>query len=337
MGLITSLFVHKVVAVAMESTPGDAQRRRDLFGAVGVDPDAPVDRKVMVDDTAYYALCERVIREDPDGPSVTLRIGGSMSCDDYGAFGLAWKTAVDLRSSYLRAQRYGVVLTSVSTYTLTTEDGKHYMTLHRDGSRSLGLRLSNEQTLAAVTQISREVSGSDFTPDAVHFRHAAPGDTSAHEAWFGCPVVFGADRDALEVSEAALAKPNKLGDASVSEFFEAHLAEALGSLIEDSALAKRVRIEVSQALSQGVPTISNVARSLGMSGRTLQRRLADQGHAYQELVDAARRELAERFLRGTQYSLAEIAFLTGFSEQSAFTRAFKRWAGQTPRSYRLQA
>ncbi|MEL6198975.1 MAG: helix-turn-helix transcriptional regulator, partial [Pseudomonadota bacterium] len=126
-------------------------------------------------------------------------------------------------------------------------------------------------------------------------------------------------------------------DESVSEFFEAHLQETLGDLIEDSALAQRVRLEVTQSLSDGVPTLSDVASSLDMSGRTLQRRLAEQGHAYQDLVDAARRELSERLLRDTDYALAEIAFLAGFSEQSAFTRAFKRWAGQTPRSFRLKA
>ena len=74
-----------------------------------------------------------------------------------------------------------------------------------------------------------------------------------------------------------------------------------------------------------------------MSGRTLQRRLSEQGHSYQGLVDEARRRLAGSLLRETNYSLAEIAFMTGFAEQSSFTRAFKRWAGQTPRSYRLQS
>ncbi|MEM7803884.1 MAG: AraC family transcriptional regulator ligand-binding domain-containing protein [Pseudomonadota bacterium] len=337
MGLISSLFVHKVVDVAMAATPQDDRRRRSLFDAVAMDPEAPLDPRVMVEDTAYYALCERVVREDPQGASVTLRIGGSMRCDDYGAFGLAWKTAVDLRSSYLRAERYGVVLTSVSRYALVTEDDRHYLELRRDGERRLGMRLSNEQTIAALTQISREVSGPDFCPEAVHFRHSAPSDTKAHQNWFGCPVHFNATRDALQVSEAALAVPNRLGDESVSEFFEAHLQETLGDLIEDSALAQRVRIEVTQSLSDGVPTLSDVASSLDTSGRTLQRRLAEQGHAYQDLVDAARRELSERLLRDTDYALAEIAFLAGFSEQSAFTRAFKRWAGQTPRSFRLKA
>lgn len=72
-----------------------------------------------------------------------------------------------------------------------------------------------------------------------------------------------------------------------------------------------------------------------MGGRTLQRRLSERGYSFQTLVDESRRQLAEQLLQQTDYSLAEVAFMTGFSEQSAFTRAFKRWAGQTPRSFRL--
>ena len=335
MGLVSSLFAHKVVGVATAGSPDDTGRRRQLLESVAIDPTANIDPKYMIEDAAYYALCERVIREDAQGPSVPLRVGASMRCDDYGAFGLAWKTAPDLRGSFLRAVRYGKVLTSVTTYELRTEEGRHFMMLHRAGERRLGLRLSNEQSVAAVAQISREVCEREFQLEAVYFRHPSPGDTALHEAHFGCPVNFSADRDALEVSEAMLDAPNRLGDAGVATFFDSHLDKQLEELDHAPELPIRVRREVSRSLSQGVPTMSAVAGTLGMSGRTLQRRLAEEGHTFQELVDAARRELAERLLRVTDYSLAEVAFMTGFSDQSAFTRAFRRWAGQTPRSYRL--
>lgn len=337
MGQISTLFVHKVVDVATAGEAPGGMRRLALLQSVGVDPGAPVDPKLMISDVEYYSLCEKVAREDEHGPSITIRVGSTMRCDDYGAFGLAWKSAVDLRGSYERAERYGRVLTSVSTYEVISEGGKAYMMLRRDGERRLGLRLSNEQTIVAITQISREVCQKEFYPEEVHFKHKSPGDISKHEEYFGCPVIFDSDRDALKVSEEMLRAPNRLGDPSISEFFDLHLDKELSALVDDSGLAQRVRIQISQALSEGVPTISDVAGRVGLSGRTLQRRLAEQGYAYQDLVDAARRELAERLLRGTDYALAEIAFLTGFSEQSAFTRAFKRWSGQTPRSYRLAA
>lgn len=331
MGLISSLFVHKVVNAAT----GDDHRRQALLSSVGVDALAAIDPKLMVADADYYGLCETLVREDDQGYSLPLRVGASMCCDDYGAFGLAWKTAPDLRGSFARAERYGNVLTSVSTYELKSEDGKLLMMLNRSGRRSLGLRISNEQTIAAMMQISREVAEKPVFPEGVYFKHAPPNNTSAHEDYFGCPVYFSSDCDALWVSRETIDTANRLGDIGVSSFFDRHLEAELAALADDSELGRRVRIQVSQALSQGVPGISNIASRLGMSGRTLQRRLAAKDLAYQKLVDDARRELAERLLRASSYSLAEIAFLTGFAEQSSFTRAFKRWAGQTPRSFRL--
>lgn len=334
-GLVSSLFAHKVVGVATAEEPADSERRRCLLQAVGVDPDAPIDPKKMLEDSVYYDLCEQVAREDTNGITVSLRVGSSMRCDDYGAFGLAWKSALDLRSSYQRAERYGLVLTSVSAYEVRTEDDRHYMLLHREGHRRLGLRISNEQTIVALTQISREVSQREFNPVAIHFKHPSPGDISAHEAYFDCPIYYDSDRDALELSEATLRAPNKLGDASISEFFDTHLDKELAETTDHTSMAKRMRIQISQSLSEGIPKVSEVAERLNLSPRTLQRRLSDQGLSFQALVDESRRELAKRLLRKTDYALNEIAFLTGFSEQSSFNRAFKRWAGQTPRSYRL--
>ncbi len=337
MGQISSVFVHKVINAATSHAPRDDARRRHLFASAGVDPSAPIDGKIMVPDIDYYKLCERVAREDEHGRSVSVRVGASMKCDDYGAFGLAWKSAVNLRGSYGRAERYGRVLTSVSTYEIKNERGKSNLVLHREGDQRLGLHISNEQTIAAITQISREVSQKDFSPEAVYFKHKSPDDISRHEDYFKCPVIFESEYDALQVSEEMLAIPNRLGDAGLSNFFDTHLEKELSELEDDLGLDQQVRIQISQALSEGVPTISDVARRLGLSGRTLQRRLSERGYAYQELVDSARQQLAEKLLQQTDYPLVDIAFLTGFSEQSAFTRAFKRWRGQTPRSYRLDA
>ena len=120
MGQITTLFVHKVVNAATAGEPADSERRRVLLESVGVDPDAAVDPGLMIADTSYYELCERVARESDLGVTLSLKVGASMRCDDYGAFGLAWKSAVNLRGSYERAVRYWRILTSVSMYELRT-------------------------------------------------------------------------------------------------------------------------------------------------------------------------------------------------------------------------
>ena len=328
-GQITSLFVHKVVAQVSASLDRSA-----LLRSVGIEPDAPVDPKQMIADSDYYGLLERLAAEDPAVIDLPLRTGASMRCADYGAFGLAFKSALSLRGSFQRSERYARVLTSVASYGIEdTPEGTHAH-LFRDGTR-LGLRMSNEATLASILTIGREVSSVALVPLRVAFKHPAPSTTDAHERFFGCPTVFGADRDSLLFPTEVIDAPNQVGDASICQFFDTHLEKELATLEDDAGLDQRVRIQVSQSLSEGVPKISDIAAKLGMSGRTLQRRLSDQGHSFQTLVDESRRQLAERLLKQTEYSLAEIAYLTGFSEQSAFSRAFKRWAGQTPRSYRL--
>ncbi|MBX2822264.1 MAG: AraC family transcriptional regulator [Rhodothermaceae bacterium] len=332
MGKITSLFVRKVLGAV-----GDDVDKAGLMRSVGIDPDSPVDPKYMISDVEYYDFLERLAAQEKDPTTIPLRAGAAMRCDDYGAFGLAYKSAPTLRGSYDRAERYALVLTNVATYTLELTREGGYEHLHREGERSLGMRLSNEATIASIASISREVSTKPFTPLGVYFKHAAPDSIVEHEAYFGCPVHFDSDRDALLVSNETLNTPNQLGDKSISMFFDSHLEAEVLKVKEEHTLEHQVRGQISRALSEGVPGISDVASSLGMSGRTLQRRLADHGYTFQVLVDESRRQLAERLLQQTDYSLAEVAFMTGYSEQSAFTRAFKRWAGQTPRSFRLSA
>lgn len=331
MGQITSLFVNKVI----NQIDGTFDKTA-MLQSVGIDPGPPMSPSQMVSADDYYSFFERAAAVDSNPTTLPLRVGAAMSCDDYGAFGLAWKSATDLRGSYGRAERFARILTSVSTYTVEWVDNGAFMHLNRIGSRSLGLRLSNEATIASIASISRQVSTKKFKPIAVFFKHRPPKVIAAHEKYFGSPVHFDSDKDALLVSSETMRTPNKLGDNSISSFFDRHLISELSKFTDQNLLVRQVRIHITQALSEGVPAISDVARQLGMSGRTLQRRLSELGYTYQALVDDSRRQLADRLLRESDYSLAEVAFMTGFSEQSAFTRSFKRWKGQTPRSFRLQ-
>ncbi len=330
MGQITSLFVRKVLGEVDDDIDKSA-----LMHSVGINPDGPVDSTLMVPALAYYTFLEQLTTLDRNPATIPLRAGAAMRCDGYGACGLAWKTAPRLRGSYERAVRYARVLTSVSSYELEPASQGAYMHLHRSGERRLGMRLSNEATIASIVSISREVSDQPFKPIAVYFKHAGPDNMAAHEAYFQCPVHFESERDALLVSHASLNTPNHLGDESVSRFFDTHLEAELSKFEDKISLEQRVRIQISRSLSEGAPGINDVAMQLGTSGRTLQRRLSDLGCSFQTLVDDTRRQLARRLLKETDYTLAEIAFMTGYAEQSAFTRAFKRWAGQTPRSFRL--
>ena len=334
MGYISAMFAVKFAHIATTDIPSPQAERRALCRTVGIDVDQSVEPNQMIRDATFFGFLEHIAREYEDGRSVAFRVGASMRCDDYGAFGLAFKSAIDLWGSFQRVQRYGKVVTSIANYTVEPGTGSSFMALRPDEETRLGFQMTNELAVAAATALSREVSKQHFSPVAVLFSHEEPEDLSAQEAHFRCPVLYGANRSGLEISDELLRAGNRLGDARISEFFDAHLEQQLAEYSSDERIDERVRNQVAQALSEGVPKIAEISARMGMSSRTLQRRLSAQGHVYQDLVDAARRELAEKLLRQTEFALAEIAFLTGYAEQSTFSRAFKRWHGQTPASFR---
>ena len=330
MSEITSLYVFKVVSMASPGVKTD-----DLVKALGLNPAGPVDPSQMVFSADYYDFFAALAERDPNGETLSLRIGASMQSNEYGAFGLAWKSAPTLRGSCLRSERYGQVLGRAERYALHKGEGGWFFELEKEGDGRPGMHLSNEASMSAIDVISKEVSTIEFAPLAVFFRHSPRSNIAVYEAHFGCPVHFGSGRDALLVSEESLEAPNKLGDETIASFFDRHLEQELASLSNVSALEQQVKKAIASTLSEGVPTLSFIASELGIGTRTLQRCLSNNGRSFQNIVDLARKDLAQQLLRETKYNLSEIAFLTGFSEQSGFTRAFKRWAGETPRSYRL--
>lgn len=331
MGVITSLFARKMLAAA-----GADVDARALLNSVGLDPDGIADPKAMISDTAYYSLLER-IAETVDATCLPLRTGASMRCDDYGALGLAWKSAPTLLGSLSRVERYARLWTNVVEYELRPEADGMMFILHRAGPRRLGLRLSNEATLASTVSLSRQVRPDPFAPREVHFRHPPPGTIAEHERYFGCPVYFGSEVDALLISRETLAEPNMLGDEGISRFLLGHLDAELDAVKDNTSIEGMTRHAIARSLSEGLPKMADIADRLGMSARSFHRRLAEHGLSFQTLADSTRQEFAEGLLREDRYSLAEVAFLTGFAEQSSFNRAFKRWADETPAGFRKQA
>lgn len=328
MGYVTSLFARKMVAAAGNGIDAD-----EMLTSVGIDPAGPWDTGQMIPAKRYYDMLERMA-ERIDVTDLPVRTGASMRLDEYGALGLAFKAATTLGMSYARVERYARLWTSVVEYELRPVEGGTLFILHRAGERRLGMRLSNEATLASAVSIARQVSSVPVRPEMVLVRHAAPRSVAAHEDWFGCPVRFDADLDALLFANGTLARPNILGDEGISRYLTLHLDAELSRISDAPAVVSQAKDAIAQALSEGTPKMAEIARGLGFSARSFHRRLSEHGMSFHALTEETRRDLAEGLLRDNRHSLTEIAFLTGFSEQSAFTRAFRRWMGTTPASYR---
>lgn len=333
MGVITAIFARRMVQAA-----GDEIDARQMLRSVGLDPDTPLDVTEMLSADAYYDLLERIVTQMRHGYELPLRIAPLWSLNDYGALGLAWKSAPTTRDSLERVVRFCRVWTDNLTYELRPEEGGSLYLLHRRGERRLGMRISNEAAVSSAASLIRQTTTPRFRPRAVYFRHKAPRFTKTHEAYFGCPVRFGSELDGLSIADEALDRPNHLADDGILSYLESQLAKEVKQLeARQDPTEDMVRKAISRSLSDGLPRMATIAKQLAMSERTLQRRLSANDLSFKQILESTQADLARNLLTQTDYPLSEVAFLTGFSEQSAFNRAFRRWADSTPSAYRKQA
>jgi len=151
----------------------------------------------------------------------------------------------------------------------------------------------------------------------------------------GTKVEFGADRDEFALHLDARELPIIHADPYLNDLLLKHCEAALAGRRGDvSRLRARVENAISSLLPHGKVPVENLARSLGMSKRTLTRKLSDEGLNFTEILQQLRRDLAVRYLDDRKLHVSKIAWLLGFNEVSAFTHAFKRWTGKTPREMR---
>ena len=192
---------------------------------------------------------------------------------------------------------------------------------------------SDEMTLAAfVGRFRSESQVRAFSPSAVRLTRPEPATPTRHAELLGAPVTFGCSVSALEIPTMAWTARMPRADAALQATLR-HLAShlQLGDSGSDLELALRARLRTR--LPDGVSDAATMARTLGMSERTLNRRLAEQGRSYRDVLDSFRQSETERLLLQGGTPLAEVALLLGFSDQTAWNRAFRRWTGTAPREW----
>ena len=191
-----------------------------------------------------------------------------------------------------------------------------------------------EITFTAFAERSRQLLGATWAPASIAFLHETSGEASYYQGFFRCPISFGAERAVMSLSKEQWDTPLPGGNEGLFRVLESHAGLLKADRPKPDDIVARAQVEILKQLQDGVPTIENVAARLGLGLRTFQRRLSEQEVHFTQLVDALREGQARELVRAGSVSLSEIAFFLGFADQSAFSRAFKRWTGQSPRAYR---
>lgn len=195
-------------------------------------------------------------------------------------------------------------------------------------------RQHNEFSMAVTLNTIRLMAGSEWGPQEVCFTHERPAETSEHLRVFRAPMVFGCPTNALVTSREYIDRQVPAADPRLYRILKRYLDHILSEMPREDSFLASIRKVVAERMRDGDPTLAQVAKTLAATPRTLQRRLKEYGVAFKTLTDDTRRRLALGYLRDRKHTLTEVAFLLGYSEVSAFNRAFKRWTGVTPLQYR---
>ncbi len=191
-----------------------------------------------------------------------------------------------------------------------------------------GQEISDEMTVAILVARFRGDAAS-FRPAAIRLTRAPPARPGRHEALLGAPVTFGCSAAGLEIPAASWKAPMRRADPALQETLR-QLASRLDLGPEGDDLETAIRARLRTLLPDGGADASSVARMLGLSRRTMNRRLAERGKTWRSVLDAFREAEAERLLASGRVGLADVAFRLGFSDQTAWNRAFRRWKGMSP-------
>lgn len=267
-------------------------------------------------------------------PGFSVRVGQEMKMDDYGILGLSWKTCSKAGEIFERCERYFQLLSNTYVFKVEKEGEISKIHLYRDAHRR-GVELSNEATLSATVVVLQAITETDITPLGVSFKHGAPKDLKSYRAGFKCPILFNQTHNYISYKTTDLDTRTAKADISINKFLLERVAEETkGIEINSMKLASDVESLIKDALPSGIPGINEIGKHMGISSRTLTRRLSENVITFRELVKRTQEKLSIDLLRNSSSSVGEIAYQTGFSEQSAFNRAFKRWTGLSPTAFR---
>lgn len=305
--------------------PGALLARAGLERALLDDPDAriPAESADAVWREAYAAAAD---------PALSLHAAERTPFGAFRVLDYLGASGVSLGEGLRRIASYFPLVDPRAVLAVEEEPGAVALVF-----RGVGLALppqAQEYTLAVLASRVRHVAPE--TRLAVRLAFPRPAAAGEHARVLGTEPVFGALEPALVVPRAAWDGPTRTADPALFAALDEHVRALFERTSPSGREAARARAAVAADLPGREPSLARVARGLGTSPRTLQRRLRAEGTSFAAVVDGVRRERAQAFLEAPDVSMAEVSWLLGFAEQSAFTRAFRRWTGQAPTRWRRE-
>ena len=268
-------------------------------------------------------------------PFIGLQLALLVERGNFGLFEFILRSAATVRQGCRLAVRYSSLINELPEISFVEQGSEGLLDERIPGEPLVGGPQANEFTYAIMVRLIREVTRPDWRPRRVWFAHTRAEDPAPLVSFFGTDqIIFGAESNGFAFDLADLDLPIVTADDALRIVLEAQAKAIVAQSPAKGDVLARIREHVRVALRDGPPSLERLALTLGMSERTLQRRLAEEDTTFNAVIEDVRATLSRLHLADPKLSLGEVAFLAGYSELSNFMRAFKRWTGTTPGKYR---
>lgn len=307
----------------------------DLYAAVNLDAAvlrAPDNRIPFFQLVLLYEKAADLTGDTNFG----LHLGEIVDPKLFDVVGYSALNSATLGEAFTRVARYHSVWTDGAMFKVEVSEPTSSIIYSYVDDSIVAHRQDSEMTFASVAALCRVAVDKNWSPKLIEFNHNEPHDVSEHLRLFRCPVTFAAPVNKLVFDSSSLNLPIATADPGLCRMLDRHAEELLAKFPPRDSVISSARTIISKELNGGNPSLERVASQMGLSARTLQRKLHEVGTSHNDLVDQIRRELATRYLREREMAICEVAYLLGFSEPSSFHRAFKRWTGVTPKEFRAE-
>jgi AraC-like DNA-binding protein len=304
---------------------------RALAARAGIDPallDDPNSRFPIAATTRLWRLAV----EATGDPCFGLWASRFVNQTTFHGLGFAVFASRTLRDAFERFVRYGRLVSDVAEVQLRRVGQREQVRFVPLKGQPQPAAEAVDATLCLIARMARMLSGGKVNPVAVRLERPEPSPSEPFRKAFRAPVQFGQRENVLEFAASDLDEQLPTGNAELARHNDEVVARYLAR-IDYEHVSNRLRSWLVERLADGEPTEEAAARALGMSVRNLQRRLQREGTTYREALNGTREEMARAYLEEGRSSVSEIAFLLGFSDSNSFSRAFRRWANQSPRAY----
>jgi AraC-like DNA-binding protein len=263
-----------------------------------------------------------------------LHVGERVPESEYGVIGELMLSSFSLRQALECLVRYLPIWTNVGVFKFGTEANVAHFQWEYARVSLPDPRHDCEMSMAAVMRLNRFSANERWWPKEVWFQHPKPQDTSEHARIFRAPVRFGMPTNALLLNRPVLDSPLKTARLGPHRLMTRAAEQLLREGGHDVSVSRSAATLIRQNLGKGPIELEAVARALGFSRRSFQRRLRQESTSYHDLMEQARRDLSGYLLLETGITSTAAAYALGYSEHSVFHRAFQKWHGKAPGDYR---